>query len=283
MGEVTRDPVLEEARTSMRARTLPYRAVLASRARAQRSYRANFALDLGSSFLVGLIELAEIWVLFHNVDRLGGLTFPQVLLVFGIADLCFSLADLAVGHCDNLPTYVRAGTLDVFYLRPQPLLLQLMTSDISLRRLSRASIGLVALAVGLWVNSIEWGAGAALLLAVALVSGVATFAALFVQAAGLQFFLVSGSEMTNSFVYGGRYAATQPASVWSRTIVVVFGFVFPMAFTAYLPSLVLLGLPGPAWLPAWLGWCAPLAAAWSWGLALLFWRWGVRHYQGGGG
>ncbi len=60
-------------------------------------------------------------------------------MVFGLADLAFSLADLAFGHCDNLPTYLRAGTLDVFYLRPQPLLLQLITSDISLRRLARAA------------------------------------------------------------------------------------------------------------------------------------------------
>ena len=45
----------------------------------------------------------------------------------------------------------------------------------------------------------------------------------------------------------------------------------------------MLGLPGPGWLPAWLGWCAPAAAAWSWLMGLLCWRWGLRHYQGGGG
>jgi ABC-2 type transport system permease protein len=45
----------------------------------------------------------------------------------------------------------------------------------------------------------------------------------------------------------------------------------------------MLGLPGPDWLPAWLGWCTPAAAAWSWLMGLLCWRWGLRHYQGGGG
>jgi ABC-2 type transport system permease protein len=264
-------------------RSAPYRAVLASRARAQRSYRTGFRIDVASSLLVGLVELAEVWVLFHNVDRIGGVDFGQILLVFGLADFCFSLADLAFGHCDNLPTYVRAGTLDVFYLRPQPLLLQLVTSDISLRRLARAAVGLTAVVIGLAVNDIDWSAGAVALLALAVVSGVATFAAMFVIAGGLQFFLLDGAEMTNAFVYGGRYASTQPASVWSRPIKAVFGFVFPMAFTAYLPVLALLGLPGPEWLPSWLGWCAPLAALWAWGLAWLSWRWGVRHYQGGGG
>lgn len=261
----------------------PYRAVLGSRLRSQRTHRANFALDLGSSLLVGLVELAEVWVIFRAVDSLGGLDFAAILLVFGLADLAFSLADLAFGHCDSLPTYLRAGTLDVFYLRPQPLLLQLITSDISLRRLARAGVGLAALVAGLVVNDVPWGLEAVALLALAVVSGIATFAAMFVWAAGAQFYLLDGAEATNAFVYGGRYAASQPASVWGRPLVVVFGFFFPMAFTAYLPVVTLLGLPGSEWLPGWLGWCAPVAAVWAWLLALLTWRAGVHHYQGGGG
>lgn len=265
------------------SRWAPYRAMLSSRVAAQRSYRANFQLDLASSFLVGVVELAEVWVLFANVDRLGGLDLGQILLVFGLADLSFSLADLAFGHCDNLPTYLRAGTLDVFYLRPQPLLLQLITSDISLRRVARASVGAVALGAGLVVNDVGWSLGAVALLVLAVISGIATFAAMFVWAGGVQFFLIDGAEATNAFVYGGRYAATQPASVWNRPLLTVFGFFFPMAFTAYLPIVTLLDIPGPGFLPGWAGWCAPLAAAWAWALALGSWHIGVRHYQGGGG
>jgi viologen exporter family transport system permease protein len=266
-----------------RERLRPYRAVIASRARSQRSYRTSFALDLGSSGLVGLVELAEVWVLFSNVTVLGGMRFNQILLVFGLADLAFSLADLSFGHLDTLPDFLRAGTLDVFYLRPQPILLQLITSDISLRRLARAAIGAASLSIGLANSGVPWGPRSVVLLVLGLVSGYATFAALFVWAAGLQFFLLDGAEMTNAFVYGGRYAATQPASVWSRPLKLAFGFLFPIAFTAYLPVVTMLHLPATPWLPAWLGWCAPAAAVWSWLMGLLCWRWGLRHYQGGGG
>lgn len=260
-----------------------YRAVLASRMRSQRSYRASFLLDLASSLLVGTVELAEVWILFHNVHVLGGMTFHAMLLVFGLADLTFSLADLAFGHCDRMPTYLRTGTLDVFYLRPQPLLAQLVTSDISLRRLARAAVGFVALTAGLLLNDIVWSISAVVLLIVTFLSGLVIYAGLFVCAAGIQFWLLDGAEMTNAFVYGGRYASTQPASVWPSPLKLVFGFVFPVAFTAYLPALRLLDLPAPALFPTWLDWCAPVAAVWTWVLAAGFWRRGVRHYQGGGG
>lgn len=271
--------------STARARTAPYRAVLASRIRSQRSHRASFRVDLASSLLVGVVELAEVLVLYLQVERIGGLDLAAVVLVFAIADIAFSLADMVMGHCDTIPTYLRTGTLDVFYLRPQPLLLQLITSDLQLRRIARAGVGLVVFVVAVAVNDLPLDVRTVGLLALALVSATLTFGALFVWAGGVQFFLVDGAETTNAFVYGGRYAATQPATVWGRPLLVVFGFAFPMAFTAFLPVCTLLGLDGPErlGLPGWIGWTAPLAAVWAWGFAALSWRVGVRHYQGGGG
>ncbi|MBM6406097.1 ABC-2 family transporter protein [Phycicoccus sp. CSK15P-2] len=261
-----------------------YRIVLGSRIRSQRAYRFGFRLDLVSSVLVGLVELAEVLVVYAGLSRgLGGLDVAAVVLVFALADLGFSLADMVVGHCDNLSTYIRAGTVDVFYLRPQPLLLQLVTSDISLRRLARVAVGLAALVAGVAVNDLILDARTVVVLVMAVVCSTLTFAAMFVWAAGAQFFLVSGAEATNAFVYGGRYAASQPASVWSRPLQAVFVFLFPMAFTAYLPTLLLLDLPGSGWVPGWLGWLSPVMTLWAWLMALLGWRFGVRHYQGGGG
>ena len=261
----------------------PYRAVIGSRIRAQRSYRASFVLDLFGSLLVGLTEFAEVWVIFHNVTVLGGLDFFAILLLFGLSNLAFSAADLLVGHVDNLPTFVRMGTIDSFYLRPQPVLAQLVTSEFSLRRLARIGVALVALSAGLIYNDIAWGLPVMAMLLLAIASGTAIFAGLFVCAASLQFFLINGSELTNSFTYGGSYAASQPASIFPTPLKMIFGYLVPVAFTAYLPTLVILRLPGPSSLPSWLAWLTPLAALWVWLLALTLWRWGTRHYQGGGG
>ncbi|MHB8273923.1 MAG: ABC-2 family transporter protein [Dermatophilaceae bacterium] len=121
------------------------------------------------------------------------------------------------------------------------------------------------------------------LLLIAVVCGTAIFAGLFVCAASLQFFLINGSELTNSFTYGGSYAAAQPASIFPTPLKMIFGYLVPVAFTTYLPTLAILRLPGPSGLPSWLAWLTPLAALWVWLVALTLWRWGTRHYQGGGG
>ncbi|MEV6324634.1 ABC-2 family transporter protein [Nocardia sp. NPDC051787] len=261
----------------------PYVAVLRSRIRAQRSYRLSFASDVFSAFMFGLIELAEVWLIFRSARVLGGLDLDAALLLFGLSHTSFTLSQVLFGHLDTLPVLIRMGQLDAYHIRPQPLLLQLITSDISLRRFARASVSIVALGVGLARNDIDWGAGTATLLTLTLLGGIALFGGVFVCAAGLQFYLIDGSELTNSFTYGGSFAATQPASVFPTPMKLLFGFAIPVSFTAYIPTLALLRLPGPPLLPSWLAWLTPVAALWVWLLALGLWRSGTRHYQGGGG
>lgn len=260
-----------------------YRAILSSRLRAQQVYRLSFLMDMLGTLLVGLTELAEVWVIMHSIDALGGLTLPAMILLFGICNLSWALADLVVGHLDEIPRYLRAGTLEVFYVRPLPVLLQLVTSEVSLRRLGRLTVGLACLVAGLLLTDVPWSGRAVAILALAVVCGSVIFAALFIAAAGVQFWLINAPEMTNAFTYGGSYAAQQPARVFPPWLRWLFLFVIPVSWVAYVPTLGLLGLPGPAPLPTWAPWCLPAVAALTLAAALGLWRLGSRHYQGGGG
>jgi ABC-2 type transport system permease protein len=260
-----------------------YRAILGSRVRSQLAYRSSFGLDLLGSVGVGLLEAAEIYVIFHNVDVLGGLGVGPALLVFALANLSFALAGVVVGHLDELPTYLRSGTLDAMLLRPLPVLAQLVTSDVSLRRLGRAAVAVVVLVVALPLAVDRWSAGAAAMLVMAPFTGAMVFGSLFVAAAGAQFWLVEGSELTNAFTYGSSYVSAYPASVLHVAVRSFFTFVVPAAFTAYLPTLVITGQPGPPGLPAGLGWFTPLVAALAVAVGLAIWRAGLRHYSGAGG
>lgn len=266
----------------MGERLRPYRVLVGSRMRSQTAYRRSFVSDVLGSVAIGLMEFAEVYIVFANVDQLGELDFAAAALVFALANVGFSLADLLVGHVDNLPVYLREGTLDAFLLRPLPVLAQLITSDVSLRRLGRVAVSVAILAVALPLNDIDWTAGRVVLVVVAPLAATAIFAGLFVCAAAVQFWLVEGAEFASAFTYGGAYAAGYPASIFSLPMRLLFTFVVPAAFAAYLPVLVLLDLPGPAGLPQWLGWCTPVAALAIWAVALAGWRAGLRHYTGTG-
>ena len=260
-----------------------YRTVLASRLRSQVEYRTSFGLDLAGSFAIGLSEFVEVYVIFHNVPLLGGLDLRAATLVFALANLGFSLGDLVLGNVDQIPDYIRLGTLDVMLLRPLSVLGQIASIDMSLRRIGRAGFAVLLAAVVLTRLQIRWTPGRVALLAVTPLAGAVMVGALFVLAGAAQFWLLQGAEFTAAFTYGSEYVSSFPAGVFPAPMRVFFTFVVPASFTAYLPALVILGLQGPPGLPARLGWYSPAVAAAIAGTALLAWRLGVRHYVGAGG
>lgn len=260
-----------------------YRVVIGSRVRAQLSYRISFALTFVGAAAVGVADFSEIYVLLSAVPVFGGLDLAQAALVFALANLGFALADVVFGQLDSIPTLLRLGQLEALLVRPMSVMGQLVTSDLQLRRLGRGLVGVLLLAVVLPLVDVDWTAGRVYLLLVTPLVGAAIYGAMFAVAGGVQFWLVDGAEFTASFVYGGSYAGQVPGSVLPPLLRSVFTFVVPATLTGYAPALLLLGLPGPALLPAWLGWWGPVVAVWTWLLAALVWRSGLRHFTGAGG
>lgn len=260
-----------------------YRAIVAARLRSQLIYRTSFRLDVFGSLMVALTDFAEVYVIFHNVPTLGGLDVRASFLVFGLATLGFALANAVFGELDTMPQFIRTGSLDTMLLRPLPLLSQIITGDVQLKRLGGALVGFVVLVLGLANVQVDWTPARVTLLLLSPFSGAMIYGALFVVAGAVQFWLVDAAEITNATTYGSAYASRYSGGALPLPVRLLFAYIVPAAFTAYLPAIAILGLPGPAWVPAWLGWCAPLVGVLSWAAALLLWRAGIRHYTGAGG
>lgn len=260
-----------------------YRTVLASRIRAQLQYPVSFAFDVVQSALTFVVGLVEVVAVFSNVPVLADLDLDAALLVYGLAASGFGIANAIAGQLDTIPTYIRAGTLETMLVRPQPVLAQILTSDVTLRRLGSAVIGLGTLAVALARNDIAWTPGTLALLVVTPLAAGLLFSALFLAAGAVQFWLVDAAEVTSAFVYGGNYAAGYSAGVFPLPLRILVVFGVPVSFAAYLPAAAILGLPGPPGAPVWLGWAAPAVAVAVWFAAMRLWALGLRHYTGAGG
>lgn len=221
-----------------------YRTLLGSRLREQTSYRTSFVLDLLGAALVSVVEFAEVYVVFHNVQVFGGIDLDTALLIFALSYLAFGLANGFAGNLDTVPQYVRSGTLDVLMLRPLSVLGQLLTSEITVKRFGQGVPGLVVLVVALNRLDADWTAASIALLVAAPICGAVIFSALFLLAGAMQFWLLDGAEFTSSITYGGHYAASFSAGVMPMPLRVFFTFVIPSTFVGYLPAVSMLGLPG---------------------------------------
>ncbi len=117
--------------------------------RADWQYRTSFLLLLASQSLIACLDLAVVATLFSHVDLLGGWAGMEVALLFGIGGVSFGLADLLVSQVETASRYLKAGTFDLFLLRPVPTLLHLSASEFALRRVGRSLEPLAVLTVAL--------------------------------------------------------------------------------------------------------------------------------------
>ena len=249
-----------------------YRTILGSRIRSQLAYRTSFCSMLSPRSPSGWSSSLSSTRSWQMRQSSAGLTCRR-LPWFSPSPAWDSLLQMwsSASRTRCRPT-LRLGRLEVMLVWPMPLMLQLITSDFQLRRLGRVAINVVIIFRALPTLQLDYTPGTIYLLLITPFVGAAIYAAFFATAGGLQFFLINGAEFTSAFVYGGAYAGQLPGSVLITPVRVWCAFVFPATVTAYLPALLIMGLEGPSFLPAWLGWFAPLFAVWAWLLAWLAWR-----------
>ena len=259
-----------------------WRHLVGARIRADWQYRTSFFLFLLSQTVVATMDLAVVAAVFSQVDSLRGWSGVEVALLFGLSGVAFGVSDLLISQVELASRHIKAGTFDLFLLRPLPPLLHLSASEFALRRLGRSLQPLVVLTIALVLAPIDWDVEAIALVPVTLVSGTLIFGSVWVITSSLSFWTVDSQEMANAFTYGGSLATSYPIDLLATWLRRLITFLVPLAFVAYFPAARLLDREEPSGLPNLLAWATPVVALATLLVARAVWRLAVRHHRSTG-
>ena len=243
-------------------------------------YRTSFLTLVVANGLITGLDAVALWIMFQNLDLLGGFTLPEVALLYGASSLGLGIADTLIGSVERIGEYIRTGRLDQMLTKPLPLLLQVCADQFTLRRLGR--ITQASIVFGWAATYVDWTPARAAMAVVMVVSGGALFFGLFVTFSCIQFLTGDATEFANAFTYGGATLTQYPLTIFPRELMRSLTFVIPVAFVNWYPCLYLLGRDDPFGMPQWLQFCSPLAAFAMVGVSLVVWRAGVHHYTSTG-
>ncbi len=261
---------------------LLYRRLVGARVRAQLQYRTSFVVESINMFFATFLDFVEVLVLFRHFPALDGWTLEEVAFLYGVSGIGFALADLVIGHIEDINQQIRTGQFDAVLLRPAGTLFQVVAADLALRRLGKAAQALLVLGWAASRLDLSWGPREIALTLGAIVSAAAIFAALFIITACVQFFVLGAGEVANGFTYGGQYTTQYPISIFGPWLRRFLAYGIGLAFICYLPGLAILDHADPLALPEWLRYCSPIAAVLMIGIARSVWHWSVRHYRSAG-
>ena len=266
----------------MASRAAIYSKLAGSRIRSQTQYRLSFVLQLVGTFFFTFLDFVTVLVIFHHLPVLAGWSLPEIAFLYGSSYMAFKAADLLMTNFDKLPLLIRLGTFDQLLTRPLGTLGQVVTTDIGIRQVASIAQGAAVFGYALNRLNIDWTLDRALLLPAMIVSAFLIFCSIFVATNAIAFWTTDAREVANSFTYGGQFVTQFPMNIFGTWFRRLLGFVIPLAFVNYFPSLHLLGKADPLNAPTVFRFASPLVAALTVVVAAGIWRASVRHYRSTG-
>lgn len=261
-----------------------YRRLIGVQIRSQMQYRLNFYVDILATALVTATVFISLAFIFERFGEIAGWTLAEVAFLYGMVESAFGVMDMLFSGFDpqNFGRQIRLGRFDQLLLRPTNITLQVLGSEFIMRRLGRIFQGGVILAFAANSLQIEWTLVKLLYLPVIFISLVVFFGGLFVIGATVTFWTLESIEVINILTYGGAEMMSYPMSIYPLGMRRFFTFVVPAIFLIYYPALYILEKPDPLGMAPTAYIMAPVAGLGVLTVGLLFWQYGIRHYQSTG-
>jgi ABC-2 type transport system permease protein len=252
--------------------------------RGRLEYPGDFAFEIIFGILWQSSTLAFAAVLISRFNGVGDFPAGAVLLIVGMRLMAHGLFTMVYGNLsDALAELVEEARVEGYFLRPLPVLTQILISRFNVNAFGDFAVGAVVCGFGIAQVPIDWTPAKLLYLAAAVLGGMYLEAAVQLPIAALM--LRSplahgvGKWIDDIMATIGNY----PLSILPLVLRVAFTFVLPVAFVAYFPVLVLLG-KAPADAPwSWIVASSPVVCYLLYLCAKRFWNWNLSRYTSIGG
>jgi ABC-2 type transport system permease protein len=261
-----------------------YSRLVSVQIRSQMQYRFPFLLELISTGFVTISGFVTLVFVLQRFGSIAGWRLGEVAFLYGMVETSFGIMDMIFSGFDpaNFGRQTRLGRFDQLLLRPIDITIQVLGSEFILRRLARITQGLVILILAFTMVNIHWTLGKIFYLPVVIMSQIAFFGGLFMIGATISFWTLESVEIMNIFTYGGTEMMSYPMHIYPNWIRDFFSYILPAIFLNYYPALYFLGKPDPLHFTPLAPLLAPLAGFGVLVIAIIFWQYGIRHYQSAG-
>lgn len=245
-------------------------------------YRANLIVGILGLLFWNVVNLGLIGVLITQFASLNDWTLWEVVFLYSLWILGYSIYGLFFSHAEALENYLIEGSFDQFLLRPASPLIQLLGRDFQHNEIANVFIGLTGISLAYTRLDLHWDGGKwAFLIAAVVSSGIIVLAInLFIACTG---FWTGRSRGTTIIVHQFFYLVQQyPIDIFGTGFRIFVTGLLPVAFMNYYPALVLLdkvNYTNPGWQ---LGYLSPVVALLLIGIVSFVWRQGIHRYSSSG-
>ncbi len=170
------------------------------------------------------------WVILYAIkDNIGGYSFKQVLLLWGLAAMGYGVSRFFFKNAFNLSDMINTGKLDNYLVQPKNVLLAVLTSDIEVSALGDILYGYILLFIyGISIKSFLLYTLFGITAGFILVSVSVIFSS-------LAFWFGRVEVISNTLNSIMTNFATYPEGIFKGIIKILFYTILPLGFSSYMP------------------------------------------------
>ena len=198
-------------------------------------YKVNVIIGILAFLFMEATSLITLYVLVSSVPSIDGYSIYQIGMLFGLTNMAVGIDHLLTDKLWNVAYFeVKLGKLDHMFLRPLPVLFQVIASEVQLEALGEL---IVAIAMIIFCGSrveIIGGVGAILLVILGIICAAIIISSFKILVASLAIkFKRSGPLL--QFIYNFSGFTKYPMKIYPKAIQVILTFVIPLGLCLFYP------------------------------------------------
>ena len=198
-------------------------------------YKANVIIGIVAFLFTEATSLFTIYILVSSVPSIDGYDIYQIGMLFGLTNMAVGIDHLLTDRLWTVAYWeVKTGKLDHMFLRPLPVLFQVIASEVQLEALGEIIVAIaLILLCGINLN-ITVSVGALLTVILGIICGALIISSFKVFVAALAFkFKRSGPLL--QFIYNFSGYTKYPMKIYPKFIQVILTFIIPLGLCLFFP------------------------------------------------
>ena len=198
-------------------------------------YKVNAIIGIVAFLFLEATSLLTLYFLVNSVEEIDGYSIYHIGLLFGLVNMAVGIDHLLTDRLWTVAYFeVKLGKLDHMFLRPLPVLFQVLASEIQLEALGELIIATAMIILCGSQVEIIGGVGAILLMVLGIICAAIIITSFKIMVASLAFkFKRSGPLL--QFIYNFSGFAKYPLNIYPKFIRVILTFIIPLGLCLFYP------------------------------------------------
>lgn len=197
-------------------------------------YRISFLIQCFGMMLNNTAFIFFWWILFNNVNKIGGYGFKDVMMLWSLSSTSFGICFVLFGNVNQITRMILNGELDTYLLQPKDPLINILSSKTTVSAWGDTLYGIILFFI---MKGFDFKAFSLFLLFC--ITGALIFSSVLVTIHALSFYTGNTeglAQLTTEFLIS---FSIYPEGIFKGGIKYILYTIIPSAFIVYLPASII--------------------------------------------